>query len=68
MVLTLFPETFTEALKDPDVRPWLRAVLSAIAMNGIVSSLPESADYQAGVTARLAVEHADALLAELEKP
>lgn len=37
------------------------------AMTGILSSLPPQADYDAGLTAKLAVEHADALLAELAK-
>ena len=44
-----------------------REEFAKAAMVGILSSLPQTADYDAKETARIALEHADALLEELAK-
>lgn len=64
---------FSAYEEEVKIRPTQHAGLTkrehfaGLAMQGILAGLPVSADYSVNVTARQAVVHADALLAELAK-
>lgn len=44
-----------------------RELFAAMAMQGILAGLPPTANYCVSETTRTAIEHADALIAELDK-
>lgn len=59
-------ETLGSALRDPEARKSMRAILTVVFAHGILSSLPPNAEFNPDEAIRAAIAHADKLLESMD--